>query len=403
MNGEEKEMEKYKKPGKDLLSVIVPIYNSERCLERCIKSLLSQTYINIEIILINDGSKDGSGKVCDVYAEKYKNIRVFHQENFGVNEARKEGVLHAQGNYVTFVDSDDWTEPELFEILMSELLEADADMVAAGVTVDDVKGNSKILTSAIESGVYTKEDIETYIFPRMVYDDIRRRPGIFAYLVGKVLKRETLLESISDLDSRLTYGEDGAVVFPFLAEINKLVVADYSGYHYVQCDTSVTHNLDLEMFRKISYLEKYLITKFKKLEKYELVETQVHYFVRDLLMNVMKAEYDVDCGKILCVPPYELIPKNSRLVIYGAGKAGKEFVRLLLQNHYAEIVAWVDQDFGREIYSYKIEKPESIQKKEYDYVLIALTDENIVGEVTEFLQGIHVNEDKIIWKEINWG
>lgn len=384
------------------LSVIVPVYNSEPYLRQCVTSLLDQTYPKIEILLVDDGSCDKSGEICDEYAEHYKNISVFHQKNAGANAARKKGILLAKGYYVAFVDSDDWIEADFFEILMSTIIKENADMVTANITTD-TEHDSQIHFSAIMKGAYTKEKIEKYIFPRMVYDDIQQKPGIFAYLCGKVFVRRKLIESISDLDNRLTYGEDGAIVFPLLAQIGKLVVTDCCGYHYVQHDTSVTHNLSLDLFYRVQYLEEYLVKKFKKLGKYELVDTQIHYFIRDLLLNIIKSEYDVDCGKIMCLPPYEMIPKGSKLVIYGAGKAGKEFVRLLLQSHYAEIIAWVDQNFGKELYSYKIEEPKSIVEKDYDYILIALTDEKIVMEVKKNLNSIGIDDRKMIWKEINWG
>lgn len=385
-----------------LLSVIVPVYNSERYLTHCVESLLDQTYQVMEILLIDDGSADGSRKICDGYAEKYNNIFIFHQKNAGANAARKKGIEHAKGSYIAFVDSDDWVVPNFFEVLMLAAEKENADMVTTNVTVDTESG-SMISRSAVVNGSYTQEEIEKYIFPCMVYDDIERKPGIFAYLCAKVLKREPLLDSITDLDTHLAYGEDGAIVFPFLAGISKLVVTDYPGYHYVQHDASVTHRLDPDMFRNVSYLEKYLKTKFQKMGKYALVETQIHYFIRDLLFRIIEADYEVNCGRILCVPPYEIIPRSSKLVIYGAGKAGKEFVRLFLQSHYAEVTAWVDQNFGRELYSYQIENPESIKEKEYDYVLIALTDEKKAYEVKEYLHSIGIEDKKILWKEINWG
>ena len=192
------------------LSIIVPVYNSERYLRQCVASLLNQTYLKTEILLIDDGSCDKSGEICDEYAEHYKNIRVFHQENAGANEARKKGILQAKGSYVAFADSDDWIEADFFERLMSAIIIENADMVTANIVIDTEK-RSKIQCSAIEKGVYTKGKIEKYIFPRMVYDDIQRKPGIFAYPWGKIFTKQKLIESISDLDNRLTYGEDGAV------------------------------------------------------------------------------------------------------------------------------------------------------------------------------------------------
>ena len=92
----------------ELISVVVPVYNVEKYLERCVDSIIKQTYKNLDIILVDDGSQDNSGKICDKYKEKYNNIQVIHQKNQGLSIARNNGLAIAEGNYITFIDSDDW-------------------------------------------------------------------------------------------------------------------------------------------------------------------------------------------------------------------------------------------------------------------------------------------------------
>lgn len=100
------------------LSVIVPIYNAEKHLNRCIQSIINQTYTNIELLLIDDGSKDSSGEICDKYAASDERIRVFHKKNGGVSSARNVGLDNATGYYIAFVDSDDYLMPNAYEILI---------------------------------------------------------------------------------------------------------------------------------------------------------------------------------------------------------------------------------------------------------------------------------------------
>lgn len=107
---------------RELLSIIVPVYNVEKYLDRCIQSLLQQKYKNIEIILVDDGATDSSGKMCDDYATKYSWIRVIHQENGGLGAARNTGVVAAKGGYIAFVDSDDWVKLDMYSVLMAEAL-----------------------------------------------------------------------------------------------------------------------------------------------------------------------------------------------------------------------------------------------------------------------------------------
>ena len=103
------------------ISVIVPIYNVEHYLSRCIDSIINQSFYNMEIILVDDGSTDGSSSLCDYYAERDGRIRVIHQQNYGLVLARKVGIQNAVGKYVGFVDADDWIEPDFYEILYNAL------------------------------------------------------------------------------------------------------------------------------------------------------------------------------------------------------------------------------------------------------------------------------------------
>ena len=112
-----------------LISAIVPVYNSEKYLRRCLDSLIGQTYRNLEIILIDDGSKDGSGTICDEYAAKDSRVVCVHQQNGGVSKARNVGLSMAQGDYINFPDSDDYLEPEAYEYLMARMKEHDCDAV----------------------------------------------------------------------------------------------------------------------------------------------------------------------------------------------------------------------------------------------------------------------------------
>ena len=115
-----------------LVSVIVPVYKVEFYLSECIESILKQTYQNLEIILVDDGSPDDCGSICDKYAQQDKRIKVFHKNNEGLSEARNYGIERATGDYLSFVDSDDWIEPDMFETLVSVVVVNDSDIVCCG-------------------------------------------------------------------------------------------------------------------------------------------------------------------------------------------------------------------------------------------------------------------------------
>ena len=113
----------------DLISVIVPVYNVEKYLNRCVDSIINQTYSNLEIILINDGSTDTSGKICDEYKKRDNRIHVIHQKNGGLSAARNAGIVIANGNYFIFVDSDDLIHPQCIEILYKVIKNDCSDIV----------------------------------------------------------------------------------------------------------------------------------------------------------------------------------------------------------------------------------------------------------------------------------
>lgn len=126
-----------------LISVIIPVYNSEKYLLQCIESVLAQTYSNYEILLIDDGSKDSSPQLCDVYAIKYKCVRVFHKQNGGASSARNTGIKEANGKYIFFLDSDDWIEPNTLETMIITAAKENADLVFCEAQAFDDEGSTE--------------------------------------------------------------------------------------------------------------------------------------------------------------------------------------------------------------------------------------------------------------------
>lgn len=140
----------------NMVSVVVPIYNTKPYIRKCVESILNQTYLNIELILVDDGSTDGSGDVCDEYAKRYEKIGVIHQENMGLLSARKTGVNAASGQYILFVDSDDYIENDLIDELMHGMLSEETDLVVSYLLYED-EGMIVKSDAYIQDGRYKKE------------------------------------------------------------------------------------------------------------------------------------------------------------------------------------------------------------------------------------------------------
>lgn len=144
------------------VSIIVPVYNAEKYLVKCLDSVVNQTLVNIEIIIVDDGSTDGSSEICKGYAEKDERIIYFKKENEGLAAARQDGIERARGEYIGFVDSDDWLEPNMYERMYSVAKSEDADVVLCNAFLDE---NTKDKIH-LEPGVYDRDRIENEILPR---------------------------------------------------------------------------------------------------------------------------------------------------------------------------------------------------------------------------------------------
>ena len=124
-----------------LISVIVPVYKVEDCLDKCVRSIAGQTYTDLEIILVDDGSPDRCGAICDAWAQKDSRVHVIHKQNGGLSDARNAGMKIATGQFVSFIDSDDWIDPDFLEVLMTAMKEQNAQIAECAVELVDESGN----------------------------------------------------------------------------------------------------------------------------------------------------------------------------------------------------------------------------------------------------------------------
>ena len=209
-----------------LLSVIIPIYNARTYIEKCIKSIIRQSFWDYELILVDDGSVDGSGYICDTYAEQDNRIHVIHQLNQGVSAARNAGLEAASGRYVCFADADDWIEPDLFKICIDTIESNGADILHHGMTRsiwkngEEVSSSKKYIIS--DSVCLTKEQLSERI--QNMYSSVS--VNVFNY----IYKRE-LLRNIR-FDTRMPYSEDNVFAMQVLRNANIYCFLNNYGYHY---------------------------------------------------------------------------------------------------------------------------------------------------------------------------
>lgn len=209
-----------------LVSVIVPVYNCEKYLSACVDSILSQKYKKIEVLLIDDGTKDRAGEICDKYAETDERVKVIHRENRGVSETRKEGVFASLGEYVVFIDSDDYIDSDYIEKLINKAKQTESDIVCCNCFDEGITNQPNICIEEEKILLNTEEMLDYY------FQGYR-----FAYVVwGKIFKR-SIIEKIDFIKIRFT--EDTHMMLNAFVLCSKIAIMPYAGYHYRAQENSV--------------------------------------------------------------------------------------------------------------------------------------------------------------------
>lgn len=283
----------------ELISIIVPVHNVEQYLPACIDSIVNQTYRNIEIILVDDGSTDNSGKICDEYAAKDNRILVIHKNNAGVSLARIDGFDACHGVLVMFVDSDDYVSYDIVEKMYNDLMKFDVDMVSCQVyEVVDGAINETIVRPRV--GFYDKEDIIGLLQTRFLYDREIKMAGITGYLWSRLIK-STYIRECLQCGLGMIHSEDQVGVMNLLYNIKSMYVQKEYLYYYVQHDNQTTkshnsffwNNFEIYFKRIVqmdekNYLKEQLqlraLMMLKMLIKMELSNNQHNVFYR--VMNI---------------------------------------------------------------------------------------------------------------------
>lgn len=212
-----------------MISVIIPVYNVEKYLDRCVQSVFRQTYKNIEIILVDDGSPDSCGKMCDEYVEKYPNVSCIHKPNGGLASARNAGLQKASGSYIGFLDSDDWVAEDMYEYLFNFLNEYNAE--AAQIEYKEVYSESEFIKQPKENvSVYRGKDILQYYMTSTTING--------NYSVCSCLFKKQVLEGICFREGRIN--EDIDYKYKVLEKCDSFVVGNLYKYYYFQSTGSIT-------------------------------------------------------------------------------------------------------------------------------------------------------------------
>lgn len=384
-----------------MISIIVTVYNTEQYLEKCIESLCNQTEKEIEIIIVDDGSTDSSPCLIDKYAECDSRIIAVHKSNGGETSARKAGIKIAQGDYILFVDSDDWIDVQAVEKIYKKAIQDNADVVIAdwqihdGEIVYDDIGN-------MEEGLY-KEEKKKYFAKNMIYKGNVQTQGINASMNTKMYKIDLLKRMFHKLPDGIVYAEDDFFVYAILAVAQRITVYHYPFYHYLMRYDSISHSLDDWYLKDLNEGYRFYLNAIDGIDNYSIFKRQIEVYMQRAIYHGMGKylgfEEKTNLGWYTC--DISNLKKHSRIIIYGAGKVGRCYYRRFIHDNRIEIVGWTDKQY--KVYSMtnkEIDSLDIISSEEFDYILIAVDNEKLADKIREDLNDTYkVNLSKIIWKK----
>lgn len=265
------------------ISVIVPVYNAENSLHRCLDSILNQTLQDLEVLLINDGSTDKSGSICDQYVEKDKRVRVFHKENGGVSSARNIGLKNMRGRYSIHCDSDDWVEKDMLYNLYKSLEATNADILICDFYTESSKGDMNYCIQKPRE-----------LTPTVVCEDLLLNK-IHGSTCNKLIRNSFIYEANISFNEEVNYCEDLLFIIELL--INKPVVTylNQAYYYYLYHSKSITKSNSID---QIITLEKYVNTLKAILEPFPYYKRAINIQILNvkiiLLNNTNVSSHDIN-------------------------------------------------------------------------------------------------------------
>lgn len=288
------------------VSVIVPVYNVGNYLDSCIRSVLRQTLNDVELILVNDGSTDNSKTIIDKYSSNHTNIKTIHKQNEGVTISRNKGLAVAEGEYVLFLDGDDFLEENALERMYSKAKETNSDWIVGDYILRFPNG------SIVEKKFYDFGVVDNLRFLSYCYSQKD------FYYTGRLIRRDFITKAEINVPSQITFGEDNIIVTQLASQVNRAAKVNDFVLNYVQRATSVTNQLkkkDLEMRAMACRLcYDYLVHK----GFYNTLKGDIdNYFQCEIASFIIRGYYDdnVNYIKLQCKSSKEHLSIKNRLVL----------------------------------------------------------------------------------------
>ena len=379
-----------------LLSVVVPLFNQEQYIEKCIQSIQNQSLKDVEIIIVDDGSTDSSGEICDEFAKQDDRITVIHQENTGPAGARLSGIRSAKTKYITFVDADDFILENAY-IRALEYMKKDIDLIFFEIT-RYYNENRQIREKHIfNEGFYDKDRIDKEVFDKLIWDFDKGTPGMECSQCVRITKRDLLLDRYNKLTVNVYYGEDMAITYPLYLVIDTMQVVSFSYYMHRQplnqmCQRYIS---DDGYFKEVFDLYEYLISQFRDCGNHHFFIKQIEYLYM-YIVQLKSRKYKYEDRNNGFLFPFDRVLPHSKVILYGAGNVGKTYFDQLNRLGYYDELLWVDKD-AYYIRDKNVRTVDEIDGFKADFVVIAINDKETCREVACFLEEKGIEKKSIVY------
>lgn len=363
----------------DQISVIVPAYNSEKTIMRCLDSITNQTYTNLQIIVVDDGSNDCTALICDSIASVDDRVSVIHKKKCsGLTSARKTGLSIAKGQYTCFVDSDDFIDNNMYEKLHNVIVKGDADCVHSGYFETYSDGKIKQSENNFKSGVFdiSSEKNKKVFIDKYFYcnkNGNRVTPSIWS----KLYKTSLLKKAYYKVPDVIQLGEDVLSFINCVRYAKKICLTNECYYYYTLNDESMSHSNNDEQILK--YIE--LLHEVLKINNY-----RTDNFNSDCTDYIIRTVRDFMRILYPDIPEYRLADtemfRNKNVAIYGAGAAGKDYYRQLINIEGCHVIGVYDKHYDTVTFPFcNVSSPVKLKNTDADYILIAIANQKFATKV----------------------
>lgn len=372
-----------------MVSVIVPVYNAELYLERCLDSLVNQTLVDIEIICVNDGSTDSTPDILERYQKRYQNIKVCSQCNKGQVASRKAGLNLASGMYIGFVDADDWVETNMYEELLQKAEEFNAELVTCGYYLEGNYTTTHL--DNIKEGLYESGSMQ-HLRNNTIYNYEKKETGIRGAVWCKLFERNVIINALQNISDDILIAEDKLCVIKSILECNSVYVIGKPLYHWVINNNSISHSDDVTYLQKIDNVYRYLISLYDHENFTDTMRNQCELYIVELLTLGINDRMGFKNQYMLRIDPYWLhyIEKNARLVVYGGDNVARQYMQQIQSRTDLTVIEQIGFD---------VDKVLDIEQTSYDYILVAVKNrekaQNVINQISQYF----IPAGKILWFE----